>query len=81
MVGGAVGGEEAEGGDLQAVPIKNTSGVALVIDVLGNPLAEGALTQGNPRLIVSDCGGEELGAAGGMGAGQDDQGLVRQVAR
>ena len=79
VIGCAVRGVEAVGGDFQGLPLSKPLGVAGVKDQLGDPLAEGALSHGDARAVVTDGPGEELRAAGGVGAQKEDGGLIRQV--
>ena len=79
MVSGAGGGVKPVGGDFHAVAVEQILGVILVKNSLGDALAEGALSQTNAPGVIPDRCREQLGTAGGIGAGQHDQGFVRQV--
>ena len=73
--GGAGGGVEAVTGDLDGVPVGEVVGQgALVQNRLGHSLAEGAPAHQDAGIGVPDVGGEQLGGAGGLPVGEDDDG-------
>mgnify|MGYP001092424943 CR=1 FL=1 len=76
VVGGAVRGEKAVGGDLQCLAALHNGAVGFVHHDLGGALAQGALAQGDAGAVGADVAGEELRAAGGVLAGEDNDRLL-----
>lgn len=83
----AAGGEEAESGDLDGVPLGKEQGIGGLVEyVLPHALAEGAFPDDQARPGIPHPRGEQLGGAGSLAVGQKDDGgigagrLLRTVA-